>query len=176
MGAADRALHAMITTAVREATHEDAPLLWRVLALAASMDGGPASVEIAKTDPKLAVYAEGFPRGDDLGLVAVDGAGVALGAAWLRTGEPGEGKVWSHDVPELVIATLPEARGRRVGTTLLEALLARARAQWPEVALSVRDENPAVRLYERLGFVTERAIVNRIGGRSLAMRYTRPRA
>lgn len=164
----------MIT--IREATREDAPLLWRVLALAASMDGGDESIAVARNDPKLAVYAEAFPRGDDLGLVALDAAGGALGAAWLRTGEPSESKVWSEAVPELVIATLPEARGAGVGTALLEALLARAQERWPAVALSVREENPAVRLYERLGFVTERTMVNRVGGRSLAMRWTRPRA
>ncbi len=162
----------MIT--IREATREDAPLLWRVLALAASMDGGDESIAVARRDPKLAVYVEGFPRGDDLGLVALDAAGGALGAAWLRTGEPSESKVWSEAVPEeTVIATLPEARRAGIGTALLEALLARAQERWPAVALSVREENPAVRLYERLGFVTERTIVNRVGGRSLAMRWAR---
>ena len=49
-------------------------------------------------------------------------------------------------------------------------LLDAARIRFDAVVLSVRDGNPAVRLYERHGFVTERRIENRAGGVSLAMR------
>ena len=148
---------------VRAATAEDEPFLWRVLALAASMDGGQESIAVAKIDPKLSVYLDGY----DVGFVA-EREGVAVGAAWLRCGQPMDGKVWTALVPELVIASIPEVRGQGVGTALLRAILDASR--FDTIALSVREENPAVRLYERFGFVTERVIVNRVGGRSLAMR------
>ena len=38
------------------------------------------------------------------------------------------------------------------------------------LALSVRDTNPSVRLYERAGFVVERTIINRVGSTSFTMR------
>jgi len=149
---------------VRAATPADAPFLWRVLALAASMDGAEGSIAIAKTDPKLAVYLDGY----DVGFVA-ERQGIAVGAAWLRCGEPMEGKVWTLSLPELVIASIPEVRGEGVGTRLLAAIVDASRGRFAAIALSVREENPAVRLYERFGFVTERVITNRVGGRSLAM-------
>ena len=52
------------------------------------------------------------------------------------------------------IALLRSARGRGLGETLLRQLLADAAQRGAEVRLSVRRENPARRLYERLGFVT----------------------
>lgn len=52
----------------------------------------------------------------------------------------------------LDIALLPEHRGRGLGTQLLQAVLAEARAAGLPVRLSVSRENPALRLYRRLGF------------------------
>jgi ribosomal protein S18 acetylase RimI-like enzyme len=47
-----------------------------------------------------------------------------------------------------------QARGCGVGTSLLAELLARVEAAGhPAVSLSVETDNPAVRLYERFGFV-----------------------
>lgn len=54
--------------------------------------------------------------------------------------------------PELSIAILPEHRGQGVGRQLLTRLLASARLRYPAVSLSVDARNPAVRLYEHLGF------------------------
>ena len=144
-----------------------------MLVLAASMSGTEEDIETARTDPELCGYVEKFGRPDDLGVIALRN-NEAIGAAWARllVGEPKPSKVWTHDVPELAIATLPSARGQGTGSALLRAFLEVARSRFPAVTLSVREENPAVRLYERHGFVIERRIMNRVGSVSLAMRCT----
>ncbi len=50
------------------------------------------------------------------------------------------------------VALLPEFRGRGVGRALCETLLAEARREGCVVSLHVESDNPAKRLYERLGF------------------------
>jgi len=50
------------------------------------------------------------------------------------------------------IALLPPWRGRGIGTALIEAVFAEARAVGKEVSISVEKFNPAQRLYHRLGF------------------------
>ncbi|HVJ89303.1 MAG TPA: N-acetyltransferase [Labilithrix sp.] len=160
-----------MTIETRDATPTDEPFLWHMLVFAASMDGSERDIAAAKTDPTLCGYVDGFGRPGDLGIIAIRG-NAPQGAVWSRllAGEPHPSKVWTHDVPELAIATLPSARGQNVGTVLLRAFLEVASTRFDAVMLSVRVENPAVRLYERHGFVTERRVVNRVGGISLVMR------
>jgi ribosomal protein S18 acetylase RimI-like enzyme len=50
------------------------------------------------------------------------------------------------------IALLPEHRGNNVGSSLLGKLLAEADAAGKSVTIHVERMNPALRLYERLGF------------------------
>jgi ribosomal protein S18 acetylase RimI-like enzyme len=50
------------------------------------------------------------------------------------------------------IALLPEHRGIGIGTTLLRDLLTEADAAGKSVTIHVERFNPALRLYERLGF------------------------
>ncbi len=50
------------------------------------------------------------------------------------------------------ISLLPRWRGNGVGTQLLRGLLAEAKAAGRSVQLEVAKTNPAIRLYERLGF------------------------
>jgi predicted acetyltransferase len=61
-------------------------------------------------------------------------------------------------------------RGQGLGERLLRALFDAARPLYPALSLSVRQENPARRLYERAGFVVTHTITNRVGGVSLVMR------
>jgi GNAT superfamily N-acetyltransferase len=74
------------------------------------------------------------------------------------------------ETPELAIAVAPEQLGTGVGTLLLARLLDDARRIHRAIALSVRADNPAKRLYERMGFVTVASITNRVGTESLLMR------
>ena len=50
------------------------------------------------------------------------------------------------------IALLPQFRGRSIGTTLIRELIAEAFQNEAIVKLRVKKDNPALRLYERLGF------------------------
>jgi ribosomal protein S18 acetylase RimI-like enzyme len=59
------------------------------------------------------------------------------------------------DVPELTIGVVAEARGRGIGRRLLEHLIEAAReARIDRISLSVEHDNPAMSLYQRVGFVT----------------------
>ncbi|MBR1230748.1 GNAT family N-acetyltransferase [Bradyrhizobium sp. AUGA SZCCT0182] len=53
------------------------------------------------------------------------------------------------------IAFLPEHRGKGLGEALLRDLLDEAAAAGKDVSIHVEKFNPAMRLYRRLGFVTE---------------------
>jgi ribosomal protein S18 acetylase RimI-like enzyme len=73
----------------------------------------------------------------------------------LVDGEPA-GRLYVHRGPSEIrivdIALLPEHRGGGVGTRLLDDLLAEGDAGAKSVTIHVERMNPALRLYERLGF------------------------
>jgi len=104
--------------------------------------------------PELAHYVAGWPRRDDLGVVAVAGEGP-VGAAWLRffpADDPGYGFV-SADVPELSIGVAAPWRGRGMGRALLRAVAGRARsAGIGQISLSVGRQNYAHGLYLAEGY------------------------
>jgi ribosomal protein S18 acetylase RimI-like enzyme len=115
----------------------------------------PPSREVVHL-PALSKYIEDFGRPGDLGYVALNEIEQPVGAAWLRllTGaNKGYGYV-NDETPELTVAVMPDYRGQGLGTALLECLLENARAKYQSVSLSVWLENPAYRLYQRLGFET----------------------
>ena len=70
-------------------------------------------------------------------------------------GEPA-GRLYVHRGPSEIrivdIALLPEHRGKGIGTALLSDLLSEADAAGKSVTIHVERLNPALRLYERLGF------------------------
>lgn len=140
---------------VRAATAADLPFLRDMNYEAATWRPGtrPAP-ETVLADPDVARYLSGWGRPGDAGVIGED-EGSPVGAAWLRlfpADDPAYGFV-AADVPELSLAVVAEARGRGIGTRLLDALVETARAAGHRaVSLSVEPDNPALRLYERAGF------------------------
>ena len=67
---------------------------------------------------------------------------------------------WDEEIRIIDIALLPEHRGRGIGTELLRALLDEAAEAGKRLSIHVELNNPARRLYERLGFapVEERGV------------------
>jgi ribosomal protein S18 acetylase RimI-like enzyme len=144
------------------ATAPDRRFLEQMLYEAATWRGIDADADVLRR-PHVAVYVEGWGRDGDTGVVAEDEQGNPIGAAWFRFFDArahGFGFVAS-DVPELTVAVRRGARGLGVGSALLDALILCARAaRVRALSLSVEEENPAVRLYERFGFVSVARVAN----------------
>lgn len=145
---------ALDTFTIRPLLANDKDFLWEMLRLAVFMRPGerPPSLESVK-EPPLGAYVEGWMRPGDFGvLLSLDGQSV--GAAWARRfSESNHGYGWvAPEIPELSVAVRPEFRGRGLGTALLESLIQLAQNKAPGLSLSVSRDNPARRLYQRLGF------------------------
>jgi GNAT superfamily N-acetyltransferase len=101
-------------------------------------------------------YVSNWGRRGDAGVMALEGP-HAYGAAWFRLfteDQPGFGFV-DEATPELTIAVVPSRRGKGAGAELLQALLARARAEGSSAThLSTAKEQ--TEFYERYGFETVR--------------------
>jgi ribosomal protein S18 acetylase RimI-like enzyme len=109
-------------------------------------DAGPGPVQL---------YVKAWGRDGDTAVIAIVD-GFPVGAAWYRlfpSAHPGYGFV-NEQTPELAVAVVPSARGKGVGSALLETLLERARADgFGGLSLSVdRLNGAAIALYERHGF------------------------
>ena len=89
-------------------------------------------------------------------LVAVAADGGVVGEIHARRESPA---LFAHVLGGLTVAVHPERHGQGVGSTLFEALIARARVLEPailRIELAAGAGNPgAIRLYERLGFQHE---------------------
>lgn len=158
---------------IRRVIPDDTPFLWQMLFYAAHMDEeGDKTPEDAQTNPFLAQFVVGWGRDGDVGVAAVETTDeTAIGAAWLRVLPEGWGYPnISSATPELAIAVLPDHIGQGIGAALLARLFEEASPYHTEVVLSVRNNNPARRLYERHGFVVVGEVINRVGGVSYVMR------
>ena len=102
-------------------------------------------------DPKCRAAFEDFGTlPDDRALVAVVD-GVVVGACWVRTTDE-----YGHiddATPSFSISLFAQYRGRGIGTKLMQRMLEDLRcAGYARASLSVQKGNPALRLYERVGF------------------------
>ncbi len=91
----------------------------------------------------------------DYGLILMLN-GTKIGAAWVRLFTKIElGSVFiDENTPEFAIALETEYRNQGLGTFLLKKLISDLKTDfnYKKVSLSVSIENPAYRLYKRLGF------------------------
>lgn len=105
-------------------------------------------------EPPVQRYVERWGRPGDTALIAIQDF-QRVGAAWYRLfgrENAGYGFV-DEETPELSIAVVPSKRGGGLGSELLDALLARARADgYGAISLSVEQGSPAIGLYARHGF------------------------
>ena len=142
---------------IRELRVDETPfieeMLWAALAWRPGVE--LPQRELVLAHPQVVVFHAGWGRAGDVGLVAEEDA-KPIGLVWYRfftDEEHGEGFV-DEETPELAIAVRDGHRGRGVGAQLMEAIHERARADGvAQISLSVNLDNPARRIYERLGYV-----------------------
>jgi len=139
---------------IRPLTPADQPILWEMLYQALQTAEGATSRDILK-EPKYARYAEGWGRAGDTGFVVSDKLSAeVLGAVWYRVpateanGRSGQ----PESTPELAFAVKPGQRKRGIGAALLTQLV-KANPHHSTVSIRAAANNPAVRLYERFGFL-----------------------
>jgi ribosomal protein S18 acetylase RimI-like enzyme len=138
----------MSAVQVRNATPDEVDALHAALLHAFNWE--PAREPLPLDHPVLAPYRDGWGAAGDLGVVAEED-GAVVGAAYCRLVR-GYGFV-DERTPEVTIGVEPEHRGRGVGGRLLAALAERARTEgFERLSLSVEPANPALRLYERVGY------------------------
>lgn len=113
-------------------------------------EGAQAPLRDIVKHPELQKYIADFGRKDDVCYVA-EVEGRVIGAVWTRIIHD-----FAHiddETPSLSISLFKEYRNLGVGTALMQQiLLALKERGYRQVSLSVQKANPALRMYEKLGF------------------------
>ena len=124
-------------------------------------------------DPKCRAAFDGFGTLPDDRAVVAEAGGEVVGACWVRT--TNEYGHIDDETPSFSISLYKPYRGRGIRTAMMRALLGELReAGYTRASLSVQKENPALRLYERMGFrivgdgfdETEWLMTRRLDGRA----------
>ncbi|WP_354670002.1 GNAT family N-acetyltransferase [Paenibacillus sp. BSR1-1] len=106
-------------------------------------------------EPNIQQSLKGWGRKGDTALIAIDASNNPIGAVWVRLFDENNSTYGyiNSQTPLLGMALLPEYRGKGIGTALLgEMLRITKEAGFGAVSLSVDPKNPALKLYNRLGF------------------------
>jgi ribosomal protein S18 acetylase RimI-like enzyme len=127
----------------------DEELLYRIYASTRSEELAPVPWSAAQKEAFLRMqfraqsldYAANFPDAEFLVILA---GGEAAGRLYVHHRD--------EEMRIVDIALLPERRGAGIGGAILRQLLAEAAAAAKPVRIHVERLNPALRLYERLGF------------------------
>lgn len=106
--------------------------------------------------PALSIYEQfyGFTS-KDLGLYALVDNQLA-GAVWIRrlNTDHGSNAYIDDSTPVLNIAVIPEFRGQGIGSMMIQQLFIEAGALYDNISVALVLDSPAIRFYERHGFVT----------------------
>ena len=99
-------------------------------------------------------YRANYPGAD---LLVIERGGEAIGRVYVYRS--------SGEIRLMDIALVEAERGGGLGTALVEELMAEARATGASITLHVEPDNPAQRLYRRLGFtlIEERGVHHFLG-------------
>lgn len=137
---------------IRPLKESEVPVLDEFLYQAIFVPEGtePPRREIIR-QPELQVYVKDFgQRKDDHCLVA-EAEGKIVGAVWVRIMDD-----YGHiddDTPSFALSLLPEARGRGIGTALMDEMLILLQTKgYRRASLAVQKANYALRLYRKAGF------------------------
>ncbi len=141
---------------IRIGTPADEDFLWEMLYQAIFIpDGEPRPSRDILKEPNVQQSLKGWGRKGDTALIAIDASNNPIGAVWVRLFDENNSTYGYIDsqTPLLGMALLPEYRGKGIGTALLgEMLRITKEAGFGAVSLSVDPNNPALKLYNRLGF------------------------
>ena len=103
--------------------------------------------------PELKIYYENFGTGTADNCIVADDDGKVIGAVWTRIMND-----YSHvddDTPSFAISLYKEYRGRGIGTWMMNEMLAILKEKgYKQASLAVQKANYAVRMYEKVGFIT----------------------
>lgn len=88
-----------------------------------------------------AYYRQNYPGA---AFLVIERSGTPVGRLYVAR--------WEREIRIMDITLLPAHRGQGLGTSLLQALQAEAAASARTLSIHVERFNPALRLYERLGF------------------------
>ena len=86
-------------------------------------------------------YQEQYP---EAAFEIIEREGIPIGRLYVAR--------WEKEIRIVDIALLPESRGGGIGTQFLRKLQEEARAAGKTLSIHVEKFNPALRLYDRLGF------------------------
>lgn len=145
----------LVNVVLRPATVHDQALLAQATLDNLNWDGERFDEQDLWQTPGFQRYFQPWPGEHDFGFIATHARQRAVGAIWLkffRRPDTGYGFV-DEQIPELSVWVAGPYRGQGIGGQLIHAAVDEAqRRGLAAICLSVKDGNPAVRLYERHRF------------------------
>ena len=134
---------------LRPVTASDDPFLFTLYASTRARELAAWGWSAAQQEPFLRMQWMAQKRGYEARFPAeghsiIELEGRPVGRLWVARGE--------HELRLVDVALLPDCQGQGVGGTLIRQLQARASAAGMPLRLQVARDNPAARLYTRLGF------------------------
>lgn len=142
---------------IRQETEQDNDFLWEMLYQSIFVvEGEVKPLRDILNQPDIIKYLCNWGRRGDIALIATDLNDNPIGAIWIRLFDE-TNKTYGYideNTPVLSMALLSEYRGKGIGTVLLKEMIRTANdLGFKSLSLSVDPKNPALRLYEKQGFV-----------------------